>query len=98
VSAPPLLALDFAGHQIEIDNPISIKIENLEYRYSLVGIVYYGGDHFTARIILQDGQIWFHDGITTRQTTQHDGSLTLNCPELYTCEGKRASLAIYSLD
>ena len=98
MSAQPLLALEFAGHQIKIDNQISIKIENREHIYSLVGIIYYGDDHFTARIISEDQQIWFHDGITTRQTTQYDGSLTLNCPELYTCRGKRASLALYSLD
>ena len=82
MSAPPLVALEFAGHPIEIDNQISIKIENLEYSYNLVGIVYYGSEHFTARIILEDGQIWFHDGVTTMQTSQYDGSLALNCSEL----------------
>ena len=97
VSAPPLVALEFAGHPIEIDNQISIKIENLEYSYNLVGIVYYGSEHFTARIILEDGQIWFHDGVTTMQTSQYDGSLALNCPELYMCRGRRASLALYSV-
>ena len=97
VSAPPLVALEFAGHPIEIDNQISIKIENLEYSYNLVGIVYYGSEHFTAQIILEDGQIWFHDGVTTMQTSQYDGSLALNCPELYTCQGRCASLALYSV-
>jgi hypothetical protein len=98
MSAQPLLALEFAGHQLKIDNQISIRIENREYIYNLVGIIYYGDDHFTARIIPEDEQIWFHDGITTKQTTQYDGSLTLNCPDLYICRGKRASLALYSLD
>ena len=99
MSAQPLLALEFAGHRLKIDNQISIMIENTtEHIYNLVGIIYYGDDHFTARIISEDEQIWFHDGITTKHTTQYDGSLTLNCPELYTCRGKRASLALYSLD
>ena len=99
VSAQPLLALEFSGHRLKIDNQISIRIENTrEHIYNLVGIIYYGDDHFTARIILEDEQIWFHDGITTRQTMQYDGSLTLNCPELYTCRGKRASLALYALN
>jgi len=64
----------------------------------VVGIVYYGSDHFTAHIILEDGQMWFHDGITSGQTTIYDRSLILNCPELYTCRGKQASLVLYSLD
>jgi len=98
LSAQPLLALEFLGHDIQIDRHISIEIKDTEYVYNLVGIVYYGSDHFTARIISEDGQIWFHDGVTTGQTTKYDGSFTYNCPELYTCQGKCALLAIYSLD
>jgi len=98
VSAKPLLVLEFAGHEIQIDKNTIVKINNVEYSYSLSGIIYYGSDHFTSRIILEDGQIWFHDGITTGQTTIYDGSIVLNCPELYTCRGKRASIALYSLN
>ena len=98
VSAPPLLAIEVSGHEIQLDNQISIKVENVQYTYTLVGIVYYGDDHFTARIILEDGQVWFHDGITTGCNTIYDGSLALNCPELHTCRGKHASLVLYSLD
>jgi len=83
-----MLALEFAGHEIQIENQILIKIDNVEYIYNLIGIVYYGSNHFTARIILEDGQIWFHDDITTGHNTIYDGSLILNCPELYICRGK----------
>ncbi|KIM48492.1 hypothetical protein M413DRAFT_62862, partial [Hebeloma cylindrosporum] len=98
VKAQPLLAIDFAGHKIQIEHQISIKIEHLEFTYSLCGVVYYGNNHFTARIILHDGSIWFHDGITTGQTTIYMGSLTLNCPDLNICRGKDASPALYSLN
>jgi len=98
VSAKLLLALEFSGFQLQINNHVLVKIDNVEHNYSLAGIVYYGSDHFTARIILQDGQIWFHDGITTGQTTIYDGSLALNCPDLSTCRGKHASIVLYSLD
>ncbi|KIM35719.1 hypothetical protein M413DRAFT_56254, partial [Hebeloma cylindrosporum] len=75
VKAQPLFAVDFAGNEIEIDNQLCIEVDDVEFSYSLLGIVYYGNDHFTARIILNDGSIWFHDGITTGQTTVYDGSL-----------------------
>ena len=98
VSAPPLLAVEVSGHDIQIDNQISIKVEDVQYTYTMIGIVYYGDDHFTARIILEDKQIWFHDGITTGHNTIYEGSLALNCPELHTCRGKQASLVLYFLD
>ncbi|KAJ6512378.1 hypothetical protein DFH09DRAFT_941468 [Mycena vulgaris] len=31
----------------------------------LRGIIYYGGVHFTSRIMGLDGRIWYHDGIET---------------------------------
>jgi hypothetical protein len=96
--APPLLAIDISGHDLQLDNETYVKVGNVQYTYTLIGIVYYGDDHFTARIILEDGQIWFHDGITTGRNTIYDGSLALNCPDLRTCRGKRASLVIYSLN
>ena len=45
----------FSGHEIQIDNQVLVKIDNVEHSYSLAVIVYYGSDHFTAQIILQDG-------------------------------------------
>ena len=98
VSAKPLLALEFSGFQLQINDHVLVKIDNVEHNYSLAGIVYYGSDHFTAQIILQDSQIWFHDGITTGQTTIYDSSLALNCPDLFTCRGKHASMVLYFLD
>jgi hypothetical protein len=43
-----LLALEFSGHDIQLDKNISLKIEDTDYIYKLVGIVYYGSDHFTS--------------------------------------------------
>jgi len=51
-----------------------------------------GSDHFTAQIILEDGQIWFHDGITTGHNTIYDRSLILNYPELDTCRENKHHL------
>jgi hypothetical protein len=31
--------------------------------YNLCGVIYFSCEHFTARVISDNGIIWFHDGI-----------------------------------
>jgi hypothetical protein len=50
-------------------------VTNTDLNYRLAGIVYFGDMHFVARIIRQDGQIWFHDGITTQRNLIYEGSI-----------------------
>ncbi|KAF8583875.1 hypothetical protein K439DRAFT_1347478 [Ramaria rubella] len=42
---------------------------------NLVGLIYFGSDHFTARIIDHQGHIWFHDRIATGRTCVYEGPL-----------------------
>ncbi|KAJ7225157.1 hypothetical protein C8J57DRAFT_1093585, partial [Mycena rebaudengoi] len=35
----------------------------------------HGDEHFTSRMFTTDGNIWFHDGITTRSSTRFEGNL-----------------------
>ncbi|KAJ7285324.1 hypothetical protein C8J57DRAFT_1038335, partial [Mycena rebaudengoi] len=43
--------------------------------YRLRGVVYHGGSHFTSRIVDSCGDVWFHDGITTKSTSVYGGTL-----------------------
>lgn len=51
----------------------ALIINNTKYR--LCGIVYHGSDHFTCRIIDVSGDIWFHDGITTKEWCEYEGNI-----------------------
>ncbi|KAH9910244.1 uncharacterized protein B0H18DRAFT_827734, partial [Fomitopsis serialis] len=44
--------------------------------YRLCGVIYFGGFHFTARIISTNGHIWFNDGKETGQNCTDEGILT----------------------
>ena len=62
----------------------------------LAGVIYYGQHHFTAQIILSDGQIWFYDGIDTGRSLVYNGSINSNDPpNMPYCRGKQAVAAIY---
>jgi hypothetical protein len=64
---------------------------------ALRGMIYHGGYHFTSRIVSSDGNVWFHDGMTTAHTTALDGSIDdLGSQELLICTGKKLVLAIYA--
>ena len=91
----PLLALDFAGHNIHIDYEINIPYSNGSIRYKLQGIIYFADAHFTSRVLLDNGTIWFHDGILTGQRLICDGMANNMNDSLSICRGKKAVAAIY---
>ncbi|KDR71669.1 hypothetical protein GALMADRAFT_74602 [Galerina marginata CBS 339.88] len=92
---PSVLAFDFCGHKINIDHEIQIPYNGMLHKFRLAGIIYFGQAHFCAQIILPDGQIWYHDGITTGRNMIYQGSMTNNPPDLSTCNNKVAVLAFY---
>ncbi|KAJ7223620.1 hypothetical protein C8J57DRAFT_1094271 [Mycena rebaudengoi] len=56
----------------------------------LCGIIYHGDEHFTSRMFTTNGDIWFHNGITTRSSTRFEGNLrNIALTSLHTYRGKR---------
>ncbi|KDR66273.1 hypothetical protein GALMADRAFT_81092, partial [Galerina marginata CBS 339.88] len=95
---PSILVFDFSGHHLNIDPTIQITHNGSNYRFRLAGIIYFGQAHFISQIILQDGQVWLHDGITTGRNMTYKGLITPNPADLYTSENKTAVCAIYIKD
>jgi hypothetical protein len=93
----PLIALDFAGHNIQINYEINVPVSDSNIKYKLRGIIYFGDSHFTSRVLLDNGTIWFHDGIVTGQKLVYDGIANLNNTHnsFSICRGKKAAAAIY---
>ena len=93
---PSLIVFEFGGQELHMDFFIDVQPNsNGQSKMRLAGIIYYGRQHFTAQIILSDGQIWFYDGITTGKNLVYSGSIYQNPPDLSHCRGKQASAAIY---
>ena len=64
---------------------------------SLRGVIYGGGFHFTAKFISTSGNVWFHDGMTTRESCVEEGSLDqMEISSLQTASGKSAVMLIYA--
>ena len=66
---PSLFVFEFSNQELQINLSIDIQVQmqNGQHRLRLAGVVYYAQHHFTAQIILSDGQVWFHDGIDTEE-------------------------------
>ncbi|KIL54149.1 hypothetical protein M378DRAFT_93063, partial [Amanita muscaria Koide BX008] len=92
--ALPIVALEFAGHKLDIDAVLNVSILGGDTTYKLRGIIYFGDSHFTSRIINDNGMTWFHDGIATGDSVAYDGMLD-KLANRSLCRGKQASAAIY---
>ena len=91
----PFIAIDFSSQQLQIDYTFCIYINNERHIYELQGIVYYGDSHFTARIISNNGMIWFHDGIATCQSLEYESTFQNFHGSLKSCKGKEAIIVFY---
>ena len=95
LNMPSLFVFEFSNQVLHINLLIDIQLQNDPQRLRLAGVIYYGQHHFTAQIILSDGQIWFYDGIETGRNLIYNGSINSNPPSISHCRGKQAVAAIY---
>ena len=56
--------------------------------------MYFGDSHFTARVIYNNGMIWFYDGLKTGHKLIYEGMLN-DCVSLNQCKGMDAIAALY---
>lgn len=69
-----------------------IMVDNTKYR--LIGLMYHGSRHFTAKIVEKDGGIWFHDGAKTGRQCIYTGNLDkASVKDLATAEHGRKCIA-----
>ncbi|KAF8237914.1 hypothetical protein L208DRAFT_1127085, partial [Tricholoma matsutake] len=62
---PPLLAFEWPGGEAPtLTDIIVVSTNNEECRFTLIGLIYYEHNHFTAHVKLDSGT-WFHDGMVT---------------------------------
>ena len=88
-----------AFHRDNVEVLWDTSIKWGEHIYKLSGLIYYGQFHFTARIIANDGEIWYHDGITTGRSCVTEGNIqSYDSIDLMTArDGKICILTIYTI-
>ncbi|KZT04718.1 uncharacterized protein LAESUDRAFT_657212, partial [Laetiporus sulphureus 93-53] len=65
--------------------------------FHLCDIIYFGGFHFTARIIDMNHQTWYNDGIVTSNTLTLEDPLKMAHPTLLSkARGRVSSVPIYT--
>ncbi|KAH6869343.1 hypothetical protein BKA70DRAFT_1046077, partial [Coprinopsis sp. MPI-PUGE-AT-0042] len=64
--------------------------------YSLAGLIYFGHQHFVARVISDNGAVYFHDGLDGPSTV-FEGVLDdeAGYAWLRSVGGKKVSMALY---
>jgi len=96
IDLPKIIAFELRDKATVLDAIVSVRqLTGTDLDYRLAGIVYFGDAHFVARIIREDGQIWFHDGITTRRNLIYEGSIGSGQVDLSSAHSKDAHTGIY---
>ncbi|KAK6974296.1 hypothetical protein R3P38DRAFT_2584368, partial [Favolaschia claudopus] len=73
--APPLLVFDTEEVIFEVEPELRVPVGTDHRYYDLKGVVYFGDNHFTCRVIAKGGDIWYNDGIETGRACLAEGSL-----------------------
>ncbi|KAJ7248795.1 hypothetical protein C8J57DRAFT_1080000 [Mycena rebaudengoi] len=75
-SIPAVLCLSTTGKQVQLDPVLRFNCDGHRVVVTkLRGMIYHRDEHFTSCMFTTDGNIWFHDGITTRSSTRFEENL-----------------------
>jgi hypothetical protein len=95
---PLMLLVDHSAYIVKPSKMIKFYREDNEtVKYRLVGLLYFGGFHFTSRIISPDGDVWYHDGMQTGNNFKSQGHRKfMNDEDWQACEGRKLVMSIYT--
>lgn len=57
---------------IDINRSIQFNVSDSSKEYILKGVIYSNSNHFTARLVDENLNVWYHDGQTTRSLCQRE--------------------------
>ena len=89
---PPLLMFSMPYSRTHIDTTFNIiSIDSQVSTYTLLAVIYYTDQHFTAQIVTHDGRIWYCDGLAIinpdiQPTLEEVGFIQCR-PDLQSCKG-----------
>ena len=95
-SAPNVLVFEISSRNIKISKTLKFEQEGETEVLDIRGLIYHGDFHFTSRIIGTDGMVWYHDGITTRNSCENEGDFNkFSSKNMLKCRGKNLILVVY---
>jgi hypothetical protein len=96
-STTPLVFFNFADQaSYEIDYSFTQKMRTGTQKLTLAGVVYFGGFHFTARMIDKEYNIWKYDGMAHHGVPQRESTVeNFDWRQMNRLNNRRASLIIY---
>ena len=99
ITTPDLvvMTMEYIPHAI-IDPDLELfTLNNGTQRLQLAGIIYFGTEHFTARIVDKDRGVWYHDGISTGRHCIYNGRFDrISKEDMWKVDGRSACAVIYS--
>ena len=96
-SIPSVLVFEINSRNIEVSKTLKFEQEGDTVVLDIRGLIYYGDFHFTSCIIVSDGVVWYHDGITTRSSCENEGDFNkFSSKNLLKCRGKNLILVVYA--
>ncbi|KAH6894767.1 hypothetical protein BKA70DRAFT_1117490 [Coprinopsis sp. MPI-PUGE-AT-0042] len=89
IHLPPQIRFD------TISPTITIRTAGQDKTLHVRGVIYFGSDHFTSRIVSPSGKVWYHDGSVTASQVEDEGLLHDDF-DMSECRGRLACDLIYS--
>ena len=72
-TAPSVLVFEINSKNIKISKTLKIVQDGETVILEVRGLIYHGDFHFTSRIIGNDNNVWYHDGMITGSTCENEG-------------------------
>jgi hypothetical protein len=96
-SIPSLLVFEINSRNIKISKTLKFVQHDETAVLDVRGLIYHGDFHFTSRIVGNDGNVWYHDGITTGSACENEGDIEkFSSKKLLRCRGKQLVLVVYA--
>src|SRR5882724_7842651 len=95
--SPSMLVFEINTRNIKVSKTLKFEQEGETVVLDVRGLIYHGDFHFTSHIIRTDGNVWYHDGMTSRSSCENEGDFDkFSSKNLLKCRGKKLILVVYA--
>jgi hypothetical protein len=74
---PYIMCILLNDNLFSVNQTLTYPHDAFQTMFKLRGLIYGDGNHFDSRLITKDGDIWYHDGITTGSTCKFEANLNM---------------------